>query len=91
MSRATEEILAQLHNALTLDLIKRIESGGASAADLGVAAKLLKDNSITCVPTTDNAMGELEEKMKAQREKRKHLRAVPSEIDEIRRRAMGGT
>ena len=84
--RASEEILAQLHNALTLDLIKRIEKGEASAADLGVAAKLLKDNNITCTPETNEAMGELERKMEEQRARREKLRSVTN-LDEIREKA----
>lgn len=35
-----------------------------SAAILAVAAKFLKDNQITCVPSKDNALGELEEKLR---------------------------
>jgi len=38
-----------------------VRSGNASAAELTVAAKFLKDNHIECVPTPDNALGKLVE------------------------------
>ena len=41
-----------------------------SAAILAVGAKFLKDNQITCVPAKDNALGELEEILKARQHKR---------------------
>jgi hypothetical protein len=41
-----------------------------SAAEIQAATKFLKDNNITCAPSKDNALGELEELMKAKREKR---------------------
>jgi hypothetical protein len=44
--------LERLHNLLTEDLIGRIESGAATAADLGVARQLLKDNGVNATPST---------------------------------------
>jgi hypothetical protein len=41
-----------------------------SAAIIAAATKFLKDNNITCAPSKDNALGELEEAMKARRAKR---------------------
>jgi hypothetical protein len=41
-----------------------------SAAILQAAAKFLKDNNITCVPSKDNALGELEEKMRQRQARR---------------------
>lgn len=35
-----------------------------SAAIIAAATKFLKDNNITCVPAKDNALGELEEKLR---------------------------
>lgn len=49
-----------------------------SAAIMQVAAKFLKDNNITCAPSQDNAMGELEEKMRQQRAKRS--RVTPADL-----------
>lgn len=44
------KLLERLHELLTQDLIEKIESGNATAADLGVARQLLKDNSINAMP-----------------------------------------
>lgn len=41
-----------------------------SAAIIAAATKFLKDNNITCVPTEDNALGELQRKMEERRNKR---------------------
>ena len=70
---ANEGSMGVLHDLLARQLIAKIESGGASAAVLAVAAKFLKDNNITCMPTEDNAIGELEEKLKQRRSKRTSL------------------
>lgn len=56
---ATETALGELHVALAETLSKMI-ADGASASVLAVAAKFLKDNNVTCTPSADNAMGELE-------------------------------
>jgi hypothetical protein len=45
-----------------------------SAAILQAAAKFLKDNNITCAPSKDNAVGELEAKL-AERNAKKSNRA----------------
>ena len=50
MSRASEELLSQLHNAIAADLLKLIQTGEASSADRNAAIKLLKDNDITYIP-----------------------------------------
>lgn len=41
-----------------------------SAAIIAAATKFLKDNNITCAPAQDNALGELEKKMRARKAKR---------------------
>lgn len=41
-----------------------------SAAIIAAATKFLKDNEITCVPSENNALGELEQKMAARRARR---------------------
>ena len=56
---ATTELLGNLHDMVTRELIRRIESGEATAADLAQAIKLLKDNGITAVPTDNNPLGRL--------------------------------
>ena len=70
---ANEGSMGKLHDLLALQLIAKIESAEASASELAVAAKFLKDNNITCMPTEDNAIGELEEKLKQRRNKRTSL------------------
>lgn len=57
----TEAKLHDLHDALAQELLDRIKSGEATTGDLGVAAKMLKDNHIECVPSSDNNLGKLME------------------------------
>jgi len=45
------ELMAKLHQLLTQNLIDKIESGEATAADLGVARQLLKDNGVNATPS----------------------------------------
>ena len=56
---ATTEALGNLHDLVTRELTRRIESGEATAADLAQAIKLLKDNEITAIPTDNNPLGRL--------------------------------
>ena len=42
----TDSILASLHETLAKELLLRIETGEATAAELTAAAKFLKDNGI---------------------------------------------
>lgn len=56
---ATSEALGNLHELVTRELTRRIESGEATAADLAQAIKLLKDNGISAVPTDNNPLGKL--------------------------------
>ena len=51
----------------------------ASAAILAVAAKFLKDNQITCAPSKDNQLGELEAKL-ARRTAAKAGKADPVDL-----------
>lgn len=89
MTRATEDALGSLHSALAMTLAERIASGLASAADLAVAAKFLKDNNITATAAQSEAMEELERRMAEQRAKRGKGGLTLVETEEIRRRAMG--
>ncbi len=43
--------LAALHDLLVQSLIEKIEAGEATAADLGVARQLLKDNGVNATPS----------------------------------------
>jgi hypothetical protein len=56
---ASQEALGNLHDLVTRELTRRIESGEATAADIAQAIKLLKDNAITAVPTDNNPLGRL--------------------------------
>lgn len=56
---ATKEALNGLHAALAQDMIRRLESGEATAADLGVIRQFLKDNGIDAVPTGDSPLQRL--------------------------------
>lgn len=56
---ATSDTLGQLHELVAHALIDRIKSGEATAADFAQALKMLKDNNITAIPTSDNGLGQL--------------------------------
>lgn len=63
MSRASEALLASLHDAAAKLLLDRIQSGEATASDVANALKMLKDNDITCIPANDNALGALQSQL----------------------------
>ena len=54
-----EDLLSTLHETLGSELLTRIKSGEATAAELNVARQFLKDNGIDGVPTNSNALGQL--------------------------------
>ena len=54
-----QELLGQLHNELASQLLKRIQSGDATASDLSVARQFLKDNGIDQVPAKSTPIGKL--------------------------------
>lgn len=74
---ANEDFLGLLHDATAQALMNKLkgtpildengdETGEVippSAADIQAAAKFLKDNNITCAPSQDNKMGELEARL----------------------------
>ena len=84
MSKSTEQELSALHGAVAKVLKKQIEEeitvvdedgnpqvvNTASPATLGVAIKFLKDNAITASVEDDENMSELDDLLKAKREKR---------------------
>ena len=64
-------ILDDLHDSVAKDLLNRIKSGEASASELSVAVKFLKDNNATLdVITAQSPMGNL-------------LDALPFDVDEL--------
>lgn len=56
---ASNELLKNLHNAVAVDLLEKVESGAATAAELSAAIKFLKDNGIEALPTEGSALGNL--------------------------------
>jgi hypothetical protein len=60
-----EELLRQMHEALGRELLRRIETGEATASDLSVCRQFLNDNHISGVPKKDNTLGMLSEKLAA--------------------------
>jgi hypothetical protein len=57
------ETLSQLHSELAKQLLQRIQSGEATAADFQAARGFLKDNSIDAIPTEENSLGELADEL----------------------------
>lgn len=81
---ATSETLGSLHEALTKQLLDRINAGEATAADMAVARGLLKDNSITCIPKESSAISELEKRLAERDKVRKFPRLVqPSTAEDL--------
>ena len=63
MAKKDQEVLSEMHLALTEDLLNRIKSGEAKASELNVAPQFLKDNDITAIPTDDSAIKQLVEEL----------------------------
>lgn len=59
MSRATEDLLGQLHGLIAEGFIEKFKSGEATSADYNAAIKFLKDNGINCVGRADESMNQL--------------------------------
>ncbi len=57
--KSKEELLDQLHRMTAEELITRISSGDASAAELGVAVRFLKDNGIDVSAKTESPIYDL--------------------------------
>lgn len=54
-----KDILEELHNAVAQDLLSKVKSGEASAAELSAAIKFLKDNGIEALPVEGSPLGNL--------------------------------
>jgi hypothetical protein len=59
MNRDLEKTLASLHTALAGDLLRRIQEGSATAADLSVARQFLKDNGIDALASQSEPLANL--------------------------------
>ena len=58
-TRASEELLGSLHDAVAKDLLNRVMSGEATPAELNAAIKFLQNNGIEAIATDDNPLGKL--------------------------------
>lgn len=56
---ASTDLLKSLHNAVAEDLLEKIQSGEATAAELSAAIKFLKDNGIEALPMEGSPLGNL--------------------------------
>ena len=56
---ASKEILAMLHDEVAKDLVRKVTSGEASASELSVAVKFLKDNGIEAMAVADSPLANL--------------------------------
>lgn len=66
-----KQILDTLHDTVAKELLERIKAGEASASELSVAVKFLKDNNATLdVITAESPMGNL-------------LEALPFDTEEL--------
>ena len=59
MKKATEEKFNELHNLVTLEFLKRVKSGEASAHELKAACDWLKTNDVTGVALEGNPLNKL--------------------------------
>ncbi len=55
----SDDIFEKLHDKLTRELLKRIETGTATAADLQVARQWLNDNKVAADPTRNAGLKKL--------------------------------
>jgi hypothetical protein len=56
---ASADLLKSLHNAVAEDLLEKVQSGEATAAELSAAIKFLKDNGIEALPMEGSPLGNL--------------------------------
>lgn len=56
---ATSKTLGDLHEGIAQELLSRIRSGEATAAELSVATKFLKDNGIEAIAAQDSPLANL--------------------------------
>lgn len=60
---ASREILSQLHAALADELLRKVQSGGATAAELTAAIKFLKDNGIDAPASPGSPLDRLKDSL----------------------------
>ena len=59
--RASEALLASLHNAVASQLLTKVNSGEATAQELSAAIKFLKDNGIEACKGQSDAITKLQQ------------------------------
>ncbi len=57
--KSTEQLLEELHEETVKDLLNKIKSGEATASELSVAVKMLKDNGIEANRVPDSPLDNL--------------------------------
>lgn len=57
------KLLEELHLETAKSLLAKVKSGEATAAEIGNALKMLKYNGIEAIPTPENPLGELANKL----------------------------
>jgi hypothetical protein len=58
-TRAEEELLGQLHEAVAKSLLQKVTTGEATAAELNAAIKFLQNNGIEAIQSENNPLGML--------------------------------
>lgn len=58
-----DKVLRDLYNAVADELLRKIQSGEASAAELNVARAFLKDNGIDATPGQSKPLANLAESL----------------------------
>jgi hypothetical protein len=58
-NKASFDLLESLHNAVATELLQKVQSGEATAAELSAAIKFLKDNGVEAMPVGDNPISKL--------------------------------
>lgn len=58
-TRATDELLGQLHEAIAKDLLAKIKSGEATPAEISAAIKFLANNHIEVDTVPDSPLDKL--------------------------------
>ena len=56
---APKDLLGKLHEAVTAELLERVQSGQASAAELSTSIRFLKDNNIEAIASENDGLTEL--------------------------------
>lgn len=89
--RATEGALGDLHGVVAAFLTLKIQTGKATAAELGAAIAFLKNNSITASPEQNTALSNLSQVLQERKAKGKVSAASMKDAEDSFAALMGGT